>query len=172
MAEEGKNEGRSFDMKNLMMYFGTMVMMTAVAFFLVTKFLPQPASNVAAQGEQQTQQVKQNDQKPKVKPVLSDDTFLYQFGDVIVNPAGTEGTRFLRVTIYLELASAEYQKMIEKFKPALQDIAIQILSSKTIPELEDLDSRNKLRKEIVSAMNQVLGGEVILKLFFTEFVIQ
>lgn len=157
-------------MKNLILYFGMMAMMTAVAFVLVTKFLPQPAFN-AAEGKQMVRQSEQQKvQKPR--PILRDDTILYQFGDVIVNPAGTEGTRFLRVTIYLELVSADYQKAIERFKPALQDVAIQILSSKTIPELEDLDSRNKLRREIVSAMNRILGGEIILKLFFTEFVIQ
>ena len=158
-------------MKNLMMYFGTMVMMTAVAFVLVTKFLPQPAP-APGEGGGAVQQPKQKIRRSEAKPVLDEESFLYQFGDVIVNPAGTEGTRFLRVTIYLELASAEYQKLIEKFKPALQDVAIQILSSKTIPELEDLDSRNKLRGEIVSAMNRLLGREIILKLFFTEFVIQ
>lgn len=169
MAEE-RRKGEAFDMKSLMIYLGTMAVMTAVAFLLVTKFLPQPVPTVAKGGT--AQQAKTKAQKPKSKPALNDNTFLYQFGDVIVNPAGTEGTRFLRVTIYLELASGEYQKVIEKLKPALQDIAIQILSSKTIPELEDLGSRNKLRNEIVSAMNRLLGREMILKLFFTEFVIQ
>ena len=97
---------------------------------------------------------------------------LYEFGDVIANPAETEGTRFLKVTIYLELRKGEYQKIVEKYKPKLQDVTLQILSSKTVEELEDVSKRGDLRKEITDAMNSILGRKVVLKIFFTEFVIQ
>ena len=97
---------------------------------------------------------------------------LYEFGDVIANPAQTEGTRFLKVTIYLELCKGEYQKIVDKYKPKLQDVTLQVLSSKTVEELEDVSKRGGLRKEIIDAMNSVLGRKVVLKVFFTEFVIQ
>ncbi|HEX28597.1 TPA: flagellar basal body-associated FliL family protein [Candidatus Poribacteria bacterium] len=161
---EGKGEknGGSGMLKNLIPYLGTLIALTAIAYIMVTRFMPEPPSSASIQ--RGTVQRK--------KAETEENGVLYEFGDVIANPAQTEGTRFLKVTIYLELRKGEYQKIVDKYKPKLQDVTLQILSSKTVEELEDVSKRGDLRKEITDAMNSVLGRKVVLKVFFTEFVIQ
>lgn len=168
--EEEKEKGSSGMLKNLIMYLGTVVVLTAAAYMLVTKFMPTPVSTAMPRGESvQGGEINKDEELDAEK----DETgVLYEFGDVIVNPAGTEGTRFLKVTLYLELRKGDYQKILEKYKPKLQDVALQIFSSKTVEELEDVSRRGDLRKEIVDGMNMALGKRAILRVFFTEFVIQ
>ncbi len=171
---EGKEEKRegSGMFKNLILYLGTLIALTAVAYVMVTRFMPAPPSNASIQQGAIQKRKAEVPEEEDAAAVEGESGVLYEFGDVIANPAETEGTRFLKVTIYLELRKGEYQKIVEKYKPKLQDVTLQILSSKTVEELEDVSKRGDLRKEITDAMNSILGRKVVLKIFFTEFVIQ
>jgi len=178
MAREERTEDReekkggSGMFKNLILYLGTLIALTAVAYVMVTRFMPAPPSSASIQQGAVQGKRAEAPEDEDIAAVEGESGVLYQFGDVIANPAETEGTRFLKVTIYLELRKGEYQKIVDKYKPKLQDATLQILSSKTVEELEDVSKREVLRKEITDAMNSILGRKAVLKIFFTEFVIQ
>ena len=79
---------------------------------------------------------------------------------------------FLKTDIQLEFASAEEMKSADKEVPRLRDTIIQILSSKTASEILTSEGKEKLKDELRQSVNGLLGGEKVVEVYFTEFIIQ
>ena len=93
-------------------------------------------------------------------------------GKVLVNVAGTAGTRYLIANITLVGKKADFKPKVEEHDPELRDAAASILSGKTINDLEKPGMRNVIRAELISAFNDILGKEACSEIFLTEFAIQ
>ncbi len=93
-------------------------------------------------------------------------------GKVLVNVAGTAGTRYLVVSMTLVGKTAELKEHVERNDPQLRDAAASILSSKTLSDVDKPGMRNILRAELISAFNDILGKEAVLDIYLTEFAIQ
>jgi flagellar FliL protein len=91
---------------------------------------------------------------------------------VLVNVAGTMGTRYLQTNITLVGSKSDLKEAVEKNDAQLRDVAASVLASKTIGDLDKPGARNLIRTELVSAFNNVLGNGVVSEIFFTEFAIQ
>lgn len=91
---------------------------------------------------------------------------------VIVNVAGTMGTRYLLANITLVGTSADLKMAVEKNDAELRDAAAGALSVKTINDLEKPGSRNVIRTELISVFNHVLGEGLVSDIYLTEFAIQ
>jgi len=97
---------------------------------------------------------------------------VYIVKDVITNPAETAGTRFLNVTVGLEVRDKKALNELKRRGPQVRDILIDILSSRTIAQLSGTDNRRSLREEILARMNGILGGERLVNVYFVDFVLQ
>lgn len=95
-----------------------------------------------------------------------------QLSKMIVNVAGTAGTRYLMSSITIVGTHADLKGLIEENKDQLLDLANSALASKTISDLEKPGSRNQLRSELMSTFNNALGGNIVQEIYFTEFAIQ
>ena len=95
-----------------------------------------------------------------------------QLSKMIVNVAGTAGTRYLMSSITIVGTHADLKGLIEENKDQLLDLANSALASKTISDLEKPGSRNQLRSELMSIFNNALGGTIVQEIYFTEFAIQ
>ena len=96
----------------------------------------------------------------------------YEFSNVIVNLAGTMGTRYLKTTF---LVTSSDQKLNETFvsnKAKLVDITLNVLSSLTLAEIEEAGAKNIIREKLVNAYNQALGHKVVEQIYFSDFVVQ
>lgn len=91
---------------------------------------------------------------------------------LLVNVAGTMGSRFLMTSFTLVSTSAGFSAEVAKHEAQLRDTACGILSTKTIPDLEKPGARNIIRSELLSAFNGVLGGALVEEIYFTDFAIQ
>jgi flagellar FliL protein len=91
---------------------------------------------------------------------------------VLVNVAGSMGTRYLLTKLTLVSNNADLKKMAEKNEDMLRDLAMSALSSKTINDLEKPGARNLIRSELISLFNSALGSGVIQEIYFTEFAVQ
>jgi len=95
--------------------------------------------------------------------------------DIVVNPAGTEGLRFLSAKINLGLASPEVEVFIEENKQGskIRDRLIDILRSKTITQLEP-ENHQRLKDEIKERLNVegFLGVNAVVEVYFQNFVLQ
>ncbi|MFA6286552.1 MAG: flagellar basal body-associated FliL family protein [Opitutaceae bacterium] len=96
----------------------------------------------------------------------------YKFEGVVVNLAGTMGTRYLKTTF---LVSGEKPDLVARFDAArapLGDVTIAVLSSLTLADLEESGSKNIIRERLLAAYNQALGERMVENLYFSEFVVQ
>jgi len=81
--------------------------------------------------------------------------------------------RYLRVRLTFEyLEQKALVKELGDREPEIRDTIISVLRAKTVEELAAAGSTDKLRAELVEAINSVLLQGVIADLYFIEFVIQ
>lgn len=64
------------------------------------------------------------------------------------------------------------QSEVNSKVPILRDIIIQVLSSKQIEEIATRDGKERLKDEMVKAVNRALIDGQIKNVYFTTFVIQ
>lgn len=93
-------------------------------------------------------------------------------GKVLVNVAGTLGTRYLLASMTLVGKGEGLKAAVEKNEAQLRDVASGALSSKTIVDLEKPGARNLIRAELISVFNNVLGAGSVTEIYLTEFAIQ
>lgn len=91
---------------------------------------------------------------------------------VLVNIAGTAGTRYLLAGISVVGTTTNLKEKVEEHQDQLMDLACGILSIKTITDLEKPGIRNIIRTELMTAFNGVLGTGTIQEIYLTEFAVQ
>lgn len=110
------------------------------------------------------------------KAVVLEPGPLFDVGEFTTNLADPGGKRFLKAKITLEMAvqKTDEKKIaaIKERQPIIFDRILSILSSKTVAELQAVDGREKLKKEIVMGLNKQFGEESFRNVFFTELVYQ
>ena len=143
------------------------VLMPAIAFAL-TQFVLVPKLKGKTADAPETESAEGNttekNGKPKITAALS--------SKVLVNVAGTMGTRYLMATITLVGSNPQLKELVDKNDAELRDAAASALSTKTINDLEKPGSRNLIRTELISLFNNVLGNGVVTEIYLTEFAIQ
>ncbi len=98
-------------------------------------------------------------------PIYSLDTF-------IVNLADDGRSRYLRVTMDLELVSASEESTLDDRLPQVRDSILMILPSKRFEDIASMEGKTALRNEIITKLNGMLNKNVVSNIFFTEFVVQ
>ncbi len=98
---------------------------------------------------------------------------LVEVGDFTTNINSTGGTRFLKVTVTLEVSS-EDKKAVEKlttYMPVIKDSVLGILATQSVA---DLDPRNRsyLKEAIRQDINAKIGGQLVTNVYFTDFIMQ
>ena len=96
----------------------------------------------------------------------------YEFSNVVVNLAGTMGTRYLKTTFLVTGADPNLKRTFEDNKVRLTDVTLNVLSSLTLADLEEPGSKNVLREKLVTSYNQALGRKVAEQVYFSDFVVQ
>jgi flagellar FliL protein len=95
-----------------------------------------------------------------------------QITDLVVNPAGTDGTRYLCTTVALETIDPKVSEEIKSREAQIRDVLIEILGRRTTSELADLGTRDALREEIRASVNGLLGDDAVVGVYFSNFVLQ
>lgn len=96
----------------------------------------------------------------------------YEFQNVVVNLAGTMGTRYLKTSFLVTGADANIKAVFDGARPKLTDVTLNVLSSLTLSDLEEPGAKNVIREKLVTAYNQALGRRVAEQVYFSDFVIQ
>jgi len=123
--------------------------------------------------EQQTDQAEpQKVEKKKKASDMAEIGPIYPLDQFIVNLVSNNSSRYLKCKIDLELDSPELQQEVDKKLPAIRDLIIRILSSKTVEEIQTAKGKEKLKEEIKRKINEMLTTGEIRHVYFTEFVIQ
>lgn len=96
----------------------------------------------------------------------------YEFQNLVVNLAGTMGTRYLKTTFIVTGTDSKIKETFEAQKAKLTDITLNVLSSLSLADLEEPGAKNVLREKLVLAYNQALGKKIAEQVYFSDFVVQ
>lgn len=96
----------------------------------------------------------------------------YTFDTFIVNVAETQARRYLKCTLTMELSSPKGIEEASAKVPLLRDAVIDVLSAKTLDQLEPGDTRDQIREELAATLKQLISKAVVTRVFFNEFVVQ
>jgi Flagellar basal body-associated protein len=96
----------------------------------------------------------------------------FEFQNVVVNLAGTMGTRYLKTSFLVTGAEPDIKSVFEQNRPRLTDVTLNVLSSLSLADLEEPGAKNVLREKLVAAYNQALGRKVAEQVYFSDFVVQ
>lgn len=91
---------------------------------------------------------------------------------ILVNVAGTMGTRYLMTSITLVSSDPDLKQKVDDNRDQLMDLATSALCTKTITDLEKPGARNIIRSELITIFNNALGSAVIKEIYITELAIQ
>ena len=167
--EEGKDEKKGKKSPVLLIVIVVVAVLLIVAIALFAFMLTgsdEPAGGGAGKAQSmQREGAGRNPDMANVGPMVEMDDFT-------VNLLNENGKRYLRTKISLELDSEDLMPEIDKKVPVLRDIIIQILASKQVEEITTKDGKERLKDELVKALNRALIVGQIKNIYFTTFVIQ
>jgi flagellar FliL protein len=166
---------------NLIVIVLSQLILAGGGFYMVNKFIkPDPVFDQALQNQTAG---KEEDEAAKSSEHVNKQIFLLE--DIIVNPAGTRGSRYLSVSVGVEMdapAAAEgggghgggeaAHSPLDMKKPQLRDALIGILSSKTIVQLTTVEDKELIRQEILATFREILSPEPVYQIYFVDFVLQ
>ncbi|HUW30887.1 MAG TPA: flagellar basal body-associated FliL family protein [Planctomycetota bacterium] len=110
--------------------------------------------------------------KPPKKADNAPGTF-YNLENIIVNLAGNQARRYLKISMVLKVKNQETLASIEAQRISLTDKLNILLSSKTIEQLDGGDKKLELKREIRDEVNNLLGvKDAVTEVLFTELIIQ
>ena len=97
---------------------------------------------------------------------------MFTMDPFVVNLAGSNGKRFLKVTATLELSSPEVNPEFEENLQKITDSILVLLSSKSFEDVYSVQGKFKLKDEITTRVNRFLVVGHVKDAYFTEFIVQ
>lgn len=104
------------------------------------------------------------------EPIVKDT--LFNLEPFIVNLQDNSGTRYLKLTVNLELSEGASAADLTAQATQIRDSLIILLSSKSYTDIGTVEGKYLMRDEIVARVNQFLKKGKVKTAYFTEFVIQ
>jgi len=92
--------------------------------------------------------------------------------NLVVNPAGSNGTRFLLASVAFETSDASLDEPITARDLEIRDGLIRILGMKSVGQLTDYAFREQLVAELHGAIEGVIGEGTVLRIYLPQYVIQ
>ena len=95
-----------------------------------------------------------------------------KFENLTVNIAGTQGTRYLKVTFNVVGKNDAANKQIDAKHAELVDATLTILASLSMPELDEPSGKAVVRGRLVAIFNDLLKAPLVTQVLFSDFVVQ
>lgn len=103
---------------------------------------------------------------------LPDFTAEYQLEDIVVNPARSNGQRFLVLGMSLELYHHDHIMLLERNMTRIKENMQRIVATRTVNELVMFEEREKMREEMIREINDITGVTSVRNLYFTRYIMQ
>jgi flagellar FliL protein len=92
--------------------------------------------------------------------------------NLVLNPAGSGGTRFLMVTATFEIRDGAIEQQMKDHDAEVRDRILAALGKKTVEELSDVSLRDTMKQEVLATVSTLFPKNAVRKVFFAQFVIQ
>lgn len=110
----------------------------------------------------------------EVAPAVPEGRFgpLVEFNPIVANLAEADATRYVKVTLHLEVANEEQQLKLEEMTIPIRDRMVLYFSGLTAEDTLGEDKKAAIKEQLKELANEVAGAEVIRNVFIGEFVVQ
>lgn len=132
-------------------------------FFMMWSKVSQMESNLVV--EETPVEVEAEVEEIVVRPIFPLKSF-------IVNLAGDNGTRYLKIKMDLEITSEEFNNDLRIRIPQIRDSIMMTLTSKRYEDIKDREGKIALREEVQNQVNQFFKEPCVSNVYFTDLVIQ
>ena len=111
-------------------------------------------------------------EEPRARNGGSGSRTIHMLENLVLNPAQSNGTRFLMVSIAFELGSASAAEKLTQREAELRDVVLRVLGSKTVDDLARLSARDSLKLELRDSVRTLLPGGTLQRVYLPQYVIQ
>lgn len=92
--------------------------------------------------------------------------------NLVLNPAGSGGARFLLLTVAIECKDAASVTTMQARDAELRDVVLTTLGLKTVEQLAEIGARDQIKTDLVGALNERFGKKTVVRVYFPQFVVQ
>lgn len=97
---------------------------------------------------------------------------VFRLDNMIVNPAGSEGTRFLMASVAFEVENDAAEGRLREREIELRDMVVGRLEAMTMAALTQPFTRDSLKAQLGRQVLAILGPRAKVKVYLPQFVIQ
>jgi len=97
---------------------------------------------------------------------------LYTISDLVLNPAGSGGTRFLMLSVAFDVKDSAAVETLKQRDAEIKDAVLALVGAKTVEQLSEVSSREPLKVEIKDLVQKIAKKKFIKRVSFPQFVIQ
>lgn len=90
---------------------------------------------------------------------------------ITVNISDPSGRRYLKLGMEVEV-NADVSAALQANSPRIRDAIIMLLAGKTFNDISSPDGKVLLKAEVAARLNQILGAQRIIRVYFTDFVVE
>ena len=169
----GEEEKKGLPIKLILIVVGVLAL-AGGWYFAYTNFVQEEAGEESAEGGKEGEEGADgadgsDGEKEELPP---DVVVMFTMDPFVVNLAGSNGKRFLKVTATLELSSPEVNPEFEENLQKITDSILVLLSSKSFEDVYSVQGKFKLKDEITTRVNRFLVVGHVKDAYFTEFIVQ
>ncbi len=173
--EEHAEPKKKSPLMKYLIIVGILLAQTAAAYFIQkTIFFPGPPS-LNEQGEAASEHGDKGEESDRHGGGNGDKatgTHVALLDEIIVNPAGTGGRRFLSTIVGLTLKDAKAEAALVERMPIVRDAAITLLASKSLSQLASVEYRDSLKIELKTSVNSLVPDMPVTSVVFSTYVLQ
>jgi flagellar FliL protein len=92
--------------------------------------------------------------------------------NLVLNPAGSGGARFLLLSVAIEGADAAAVTKLQSRDAELRDVVLSTLGLKSVDELAEITAREGIKTQLVAALNERFGKQSVRRVYFPQYVVQ
>ncbi len=157
---------------------GILLAQTAAAYFIQkTLFFPSPTAAIehaeeGAEGTEAEAESEGEGGEGEGKEGKGAGSQIAMLDEIIVNPSGTGGRRFLSTIVGLTLKDPKVEPAVMAQMPIIRDAAITMFSSKTLDQLASIAYRDSLRQELMVTVNSLVKEKPVTGVIFSTYVLQ
>ena len=141
-------------------------------YFAYTNFFQEEAVEESAEKDKNGEEGGEGEDGENAEELPPGVGVMFTMDPFVVNLAGSNGKRFLKVTATLELSSPEVNPEFEENLQKITDSILVLLSSKTFEDVYSVQGKFKLKDEITTRVNRFLVVGHVKDAYFTEFIVQ
>ena len=97
---------------------------------------------------------------------------LHVIDNLVLNPANSGGTRFLMLTVTLDVKDAAVDEELKARDAEVRDIVLAYFGRRTVEQLTDMSQRDTIKRDVLALLNPLLKPGSMKAVYFPQFVIQ